>query len=388
MIPKPYIDQAGAHIPEYEDIRQGMQAVYRDIYGSDLNLDPDTQDGQLIAVLSLAMYDQNVFSLACFQSYRPDQAQGEGLSSLVKINGIRRRVPSRSTVDVVIGGQAGTIIRQGQVRDAANQLWDLPDELVIPVTGQITATARARELGAVTAPAGTVRTIATPTRGWQTANNPAAATLGSSIESDAELRVRQARSTALPALTMLEAVVAAVSDLPGVTSVSAQENDTNAVDANGLPEHSFALVVRGGDATQIARTIANKKGPGPDTAGNVAIAVQDAFGITKITRFYRPVETPISVSITIQPKPGYSTVIGQEIKQAIADHINALLDGDDVEYARLWVPANLGKLNGPYTIKSLLLARSGQTLAAADVLIPFNATASATVDSVNLIVNP
>ncbi len=226
--------------------------------------------------------------------------------------------------------------------------------------------------------------IATPTRGWQSVRNPLAAVPGARVETDPELRARQRRSTSLPALTALEALVAAVSDLPGVTSVSAQENDTGTTDANGLPPHSFGLVVRGGDAEQIATTIANKKGPGPTTAGTARRDVVDAFGLTKTIRFYRPFETSIAVDITIQPKAGYNTAIGEEIKQALADHINALLDGDDVEYSRLWVPANLGKLNGPYSVKSLTVGKATQIMGTADVPIEFNAKAVATVDAIKL----
>ncbi len=388
MIPVPHFDAAGPHIPEYESIRAGMVDVFRGIYGTDLYVEPDSQDGQLIAVLSRAIYDTNVFALACVQSYRPGQAQGEALSSLVKNNGISRRVPSRGVVDVVIGGQAGTVIRRGTVRGADQRLWDLPDEVVIPVSGQIAVTATARDLGAVQAPAGTLRTIATPTRGWQTVNNPLAATPGAAVETDGELRARRERSTTIRATTLLEAMVASVGNLPGVTSVSALENDTDQTDANGLSPHSFALVVAGGDAQRIGETIANSKGPGPNTAGTTLVVVRDAFNLTRNIRFYRPTTIPVSVSLTIQPKPGYTTNIGAEIRAAIAEHINDLRDGDDVEYARLWVPANLGQSGGLYAIRAMTVARTGQALAAADVPIPFHSKATCTVDAVQLIVQP
>lgn len=387
MIPKPYIDAAGMHVPEYESIRLGMSDAFRAIYGQDINLDPDTQDGQLIGVLSLALYDYGVSALAAFQSFRPDQSQGEGLSALVKINGIRRRIPTRSTVDLLLVGQAGTVIRRGQARDAANRLWDLPDEVVIPPAGQVVATATARDLGAIDAPPGTVTTVATPTRGWQTVTNPTAATAGAGVESDPELRARQAQNTALPGVTMLQSIVSAVSNLPGVTAVSAQENNTGETDAQGLPPHSFAVVVRGGDADAIARTIAAKKGPGPATFGNTTRTVVDPFGVTRAINFYRPMNVNIRLSITIQPRPGYTSDIGAEIKRAIADHINALKDGEDVEYGRLFVPATLGQLSGPYAVKSLTVARTGQALAAADVPIAFMQTPVTTLEQIELIVN-
>ncbi|WP_204312555.1 baseplate J/gp47 family protein, partial [Escherichia coli] len=80
----------------------------------------------------------------------------------------------------------------------------------IPPAGQITVTATCQTLGAVAAPSGAIDTIATPTLGWQSVGNPIAAAVGLPIETDRQLRQRQALSTALPAQTILEALVGAL----------------------------------------------------------------------------------------------------------------------------------------------------------------------------------
>ncbi|MGC8170052.1 baseplate J/gp47 family protein, partial [Salmonella enterica] len=76
-----------------------------------------------------------------------------------------------------------------------NNIWNLPASVTIPPSGLITVTATCAAIGAVSAPAGTITTINTPTRGWQSVTNPADAVPGAEVESDAALRSRQKIST-------------------------------------------------------------------------------------------------------------------------------------------------------------------------------------------------
>lgn len=76
----------------------------------------------------------------------------------------------------------------------------LPASVVVGVDGTVMATATCSVSGAVAALAGTITEINTPTRGWVSVTNPAAATVGSPAETDAELRIRQSQSVALPSI--------------------------------------------------------------------------------------------------------------------------------------------------------------------------------------------
>ncbi|WP_414756786.1 hypothetical protein, partial [Anabaena sp. CCY 9910] len=70
--------------------------------------------------------------------------------SNVKINGIARAAASFSSCDVDIVGQAGAIITDGVVQDAQLQnRWNLPASVTIPLSGQITVTARCATIGSI-----------------------------------------------------------------------------------------------------------------------------------------------------------------------------------------------------------------------------------------------
>lgn len=370
----PTISATGISAPTYAEVLAYLQQQFRSIYGDDIYLESDSQDGQFLAVIAAAINDGNAATVAAYNAFSPLTAQGAGLSKNVKINGIARAVATNSSVDLVLVGQAGTTITNGQARDEANNLWALPASVTIPPAGEITVTANCTVVGDINAAPGAINQIATPTRGWQSVTNPAAATAGAPVETDAALRARQATSVALPSRTVLEGTVGAVANLEGVTRYRAFENDTGTTDANGLPGHSIALVVEGGDAAAIAQAIAAKKTPGTGTYGTTSQVVTDLYGVSRVIRFYRPTEDTAHVKINLTALAGYNTSIGQAIQQAVADYINSLAIGGTIYLWRLAVPANLGGDSRSLTfdINSILIGLNAGTPAAADIVLPFN----------------
>ncbi|MDI8465240.1 baseplate J/gp47 family protein, partial [Salmonella enterica subsp. enterica serovar Lubbock] len=191
----------GISAPDYQTILDTLTSYFQQIYGSDAYLEPDSKDGQMVALVALAIHDANNTAIAVYNCFSPATGYGAALTSNVKINGIARKGATNSTVDLLFTGTAGTIITNGTVKDTNNVIWRLPDSVVIGVDGTVTATAICSKGGAVAAPAGTITTINTPTRGWTSVTNPAAATVGAPAETDAELRIRQGQSVAIPSIT-------------------------------------------------------------------------------------------------------------------------------------------------------------------------------------------
>jgi len=187
------VDARGISAPDYQTILSTLTAFFRQIYGEDAYLEPDSKDGQWIAVIALAIHDANNMAIAVFNSFSPATAQGRALENNVKINGITKNAASQSTADVVITGQVGTQITNGVVRDTNGISWSLPSSVVIGSSGQVTVTATCQVIGAVIALPGELSVIGSPTRGWQAVTNPQAASPGQPVESDAELRIRQSR---------------------------------------------------------------------------------------------------------------------------------------------------------------------------------------------------
>ena len=381
------IDETGIHKPDYEEARTYFVEAFQGIFGQDIYVDPDSQDGQHLAILSSAVNDANAMAVEVYNSFSPSSGRGAGLSSTVKINGIRRRVASFSTVDLLITGQAGTTIADGVATDSNGNRWALPASVTIPPDGDIVVTSTAKSLGAIAAAANTITTIGTPTRGWQTVTNPAVATPGAPVENDAQLRIRQSVSTAIPSLTVFEGTMGAVASIVGVSRYRGYENDADATDSDGIPGHTISLVVDGGDAQAIGEAIAAKKSPGTGTFGTTSVDVIDEYGVTRAIKFFRPTSVAIKAEITLTPRQGYSAAIAAQIKQSVVDYINAIRIGDDVVRSKLYLPANLfgGAGSQSFDIGNLQIAKLADPLGNSDIVIAFNQAAAASIANITIV---
>lgn len=383
-----YIDETGYHFADYPTILSWLQGKYREIYGQDVYIEPDSQDGQWISVQAKYLYDTAALGASIFNSFSPSTAQGVGLARNVKINGLTKRSATLSTVDLTCVGTAGTVLGVAGAPaiaiDTLEQKWNIPVGTTIPGGGSIIVTAEAQESGAVQAVIGSVNRIFTPTRGWQSVTNATAATAGVPVETDAELRARQAISTANPSNTVLEGTAGAVANLAGVTAVRPYENDTSATDGNGIPEHSISMVVIGGDVTEICTTILTHKTPGCGTFGDTSEVVFDSKGMPTNISFERPADIPIEVEVVISVNAGYTSDYATLIAEAVANTVNEFGIGNDVLYTRLFIPAYLQGTPafGTFDVVSIKISRDGDPVAASNVDILWNerATCDALID--------
>lgn len=384
------VTASGISAPDYQTILSTITEYFQQIYGTDAYLEPDSKDGQMVALVALAVHDANNTAIQVYSSFSPSSGMTDALTRNVKINGIARKAATNSTVDVTLTGTAGTTITNGSVKDANGIIWNLPASLTIDVGGSVTVTATCANSGAVAAVAGSITKINTPTRGWTAVSNANAATVGSAAETDAQLRVRQSQSVAIPALTPFDAVDGAIANVAGVTRHKLYENDSGAVNSDGIPAHSIAAIVDGGDVTEIAQTIRGKKGQGVATFGSTTVTVPDKYDNPHAISFSRSTDVPIYVAITLKVFTGYTTQIGEQIKQAIADYINSLTIGDDVLLSRIYSPANLGVVSGGnakyYDINALTIGKSAGSQAAANIVIAFNESASCSTANIALTV--
>jgi uncharacterized phage protein gp47/JayE len=386
----PQITASGISSPTYSEILEQLQNDAKAIFGNDIYLGADSQDGQLLAIFASALHDTAQNTVAGFNGFRPDFSTGAGLSSLVGHTGVTRRVASASQAVVTITGQAGTIITNGQVGDGS-QAWALPASVVIPASGNVAVTATCTSLGDVRALPGTITKILTPSLGWQSAANLVAATPGAPVESDAELRARRSVSVALPSVTTLAGVRAGILALPGVSACAAYENDTGVVDSRGIPEHSISMVVTGGNSANIAETISRRKCTGTGTFGAVTISVTNNVGITQPISYYTPAPKQVYLEVRIRALAGYSSASATLSQSAILNYITGLLAGDPLFISRLYLPAQLFGANGSETFEliSILASTSpGGPFLANDIPVQFFEECTSSLAGINMILVP
>lgn len=380
------ITSTGISAPTYAQILQSLKESFQAIYGSDVYVEADSQDGQWLATIASAIDDNNQAMINTYNAFSPTYAQGVGLSSTVKINGIQRESPSFSTAVGNVVGVAGSVITNGVVIDNNNNKWNLPASVVIPGGGTIAVTVTAQQPGSIVALTGTINRVGTPQKGWQSFLSTADATRGNPIETDATLRKRQTTAASLPSNSPLGGVLAALQNLPGVTRVLVYENATGAPDANGIPARSISVIIEGGDVALIAQTIGQKKTPGVATYGNTAQNYIDPItGIVYVIQFYVLASQASSVQITVQAMSGWNASILAKIQNSVSDYINSIQIGSPVQISRLWGPAYLNGSPDAKTYEITILQLDG---AGIDVPVPFNKVASCDPSNVVITVLP
>lgn len=376
------ITAAGISAPPYSDILASLQASVKAIFGSAAYISPDSQDGQMIAIIAAAINDMNNNAIAQFSQLSPTFAQGAGLSALVKLNGIRRKTATFSQANGNVSGTAGTVIPAGVVADTNGQKWNLPPNVVIPGGGVIAVTVTAQNAGNIVAPVGIINKILTPVLGWQAFVSTADALPGLPIETDAALRQRQAISVATPSKTSLASLIAQLAAIPGVTRVAIYENTGGAPDGNGLPAKSISVVIEGGALATIGQTIGQGKAPGAATFGTTVQNYLDPnTGINYAINFYVLAYTAILVTVNGVALNGWSPNNAADIQAAVAAFVNSIGIGLPVVFSRLNAPAYLNGIAEGLTYRITSITLNG---AGIDVPVPFNKAAKMAVADVTV----
>lgn len=391
----PYIDETGIHIPNYIDLRDQLIEEMKQIFGQDIYIENDSADYQMISILAKKIFDSYSMGMLAYNNRTPNTAIGTGLDNNVAFADIQRKSSTYSSVQLIITGANGTSLKGCYVLDENDNRWNIPDT-VIPETGMITVDAICDISGNISALPNTVNRIGTPLFGWYSVNNNNAATPGTDVETDAELRGRFSLAIRSPSLTVFESLSAVISALEGVSRISGFENDTSAESTGteppnipaGLPPHSVTFIVEGGEDDQVAKAIYLKKTPGCYTNGTTAVQIVSEMGNIITIRFYRPTYVEVFAQIKVTKLPYWNDRYSDEIKNAIYDYIKGLEISDNVYNSMIWFVANSVMsdfANPAFVIKEVLLGKEEGSLTNSDVEVNFNEAAETSVSNITVV---
>ena len=142
-------------------------------------------------------------------------------------------------------------------------------------------------------------------------------------EDDAAARKRIPNALAARGAGSIDAITAAVKSCQWVRDAKVYENDTDSTDANGIPAHSLAAVIYGGDAQAVARAIYETKAPGVGTYGSSYEDFQDESGNTHRIHYSRTETRRIFAYMTIRRLPGCDeAAVTEAVTAAVNDYIN------------------------------------------------------------------
>lgn len=315
------IDATGIQIPTSAETLAnflngtgGLPGMYA-IYGPGINVNPNSPDGQMLNILALAITDAYQFLAQIYDSFDPNQAVGVQLDQRCAINGVIRQAGTNTQVNVLVTvTQALTLTGLDAapspaftVADTAGNQYVLQNSHVFSGAGSASLAFQAVALGPVAALANTLTTAVTVQLGVASVNNPAGPTsLGVAEETDSALRLRRAQSTALPSQSFVDGIIAGVLNVPDVTGVKVQNNNTTGT-VGGTPANSIWVVVAGGVNAAIAQVIYSKMSAGCGMRGSVTVDITQLDGNTFAVNFDRPTAENLYISFSVTAINGSPT---------------------------------------------------------------------------------
>lgn len=301
------IDGAGIHTESYAETVAALKAAFKAIYGEDLNLDSNAPDGNFINILALIKQDFLALTTQDYNSKDPDQAVGASLDALCAFCGIYRKggTYTKVTVQVTVDRTTelvglDTSANPYTVADQNGNQFQLIEGEAALTAGTHNLNFRAKNIGAVQVQANTITTAVSIVIGVTALNNPAAPyEQGVDQETDAQLRVRRQKSTAMPAQGFLESLRAGLLALDGVTSCLVFENNTSEADVNGVPSHAIWVIVDGGTDADIAETIYKYRNAGAGMKGNEIVQITQVDNSVFPIYFDRAAESDLFIRFEI-----------------------------------------------------------------------------------------
>lgn len=187
--------------------------------------------------------------------------------------------------------------------------------------------------GDIVIPNGVITKIVKTVAGLDSVVNVGDYIAGQLIETDEEYRKSYTNKIYNRSSAMLESIRSAIlQNVQGVLSVADYENYTDVTDDAGRPPHSIEVVVDGGDATEIAQQILNKKAGGIQTYGNVSVTLYGVYGEEIPIHFNRPtyVKVWFKVGVTLSTTTNPPTNYAELLEEQIIAKMDALEAGDSV----------------------------------------------------------
>ena len=375
-----YLDSTGLHTDTYETIREELVDAIHAAISPVLDLSEESPDGSLLSIL--AGRESAIVELAeeIYAGGYPSTADGFQLDLIAALTGCYRQSATKSSLDSTeadVELSAGATLPAGSVAHVAG----IPTDRFVTtvavtnpagVAAWIPCAFEAEDTGPTQCLSGALSTIAEPVVGWLDVRSTADATLGSDEETSSEYRLRRVTELAQGGASTAVAVLADLSALTGMISVTVLENDGDHIDSDGVPGHSIAPIVYDGTEPPAAAVVTDAviaaailgglesgKSAGIRSWGSTVADVEDSQGESHEIGFTRADILDLYVDVDLSTTGDYDEDLypagaGLEaaVKAALASWGDSDLGlGSDVIYLRL-VAVVLG-VDGVYDVTAL-----------------------------------
>lgn len=336
-----YLDASGYTAPRAADFRTLIRADVEASWGVAIDWATDTFLSSLVDAIATRLGTLGEASQAVYDALSVANATGQQLDNLCLIVGISREAATYSQATLSLVGTAAAVIPAGLIVQGGGTdgraRWISADNVTLSGGGTGSGVVVAETAGAVQADAGTLTLIATPTAGLASVTNAAPASVGTDVESDADLRRRRQASLQQQGAHSLNAIRAELLALDGITAAGCIDNptsDTATVQGVSLLPWSVAAVVlpsslTDAQKTALATSLYAQIPAGIYASGNQSATVYGADGYARTIRWYYGANVAVNVSAVLNLETGYELAdVQDEVEALIASYFEGLTLGD------------------------------------------------------------
>lgn len=328
----------GFEIRRLETIVLAIRARLAASLGANINTGADSVFGQIIGAVapSLALIWEGFGSL--YQALNPDQAVGDQLDNIARLNGLTRLGPTRATGTITIAATNGTVIPIGSraLNPTTQVTVETTEQVIVGVSGVASIAVRAVEAGVVTSATNGVTICVTPVAGWSAISSSSALTGGRFREDDADLRTRIAQSSNVVA-SVDGAIRTALLAITSVESALVISNRALTPDGIGTPGKSVRIVIAPNLSTQadveaeIANALFSRQPAGIQTVGIGAnsrtATVIDQQGFVQTVQWEYPTVVPIEYITTLLVDLSIGPLTSAEAEALALEALQVFTDG-------------------------------------------------------------
>ncbi|WP_290371936.1 baseplate J/gp47 family protein [uncultured Parasutterella sp.] len=354
----------GVELPSTQEIREDLGAKIQQAFQTSpteplLNIEPSSPMGQVLDLIVSEIEAKNSEIVFLANMANPDTATGKYLDALAALYGLERKISEPTVVNCILSGLRGTFIPYGAIaQDALGNQYRHSNAggALIDDTGSVVSAFTAINHGPIEVAAGSVNRIVTTIAGWDSITNPTAGVIGRDEETDAELRNRMIESYAVNATGYVEAIEANLAALEGVLDVRVLENPTNSEITQygvSIEPHSILIAIVGGEDSEIARTIYQRKDAGCGTTGNYEVQFVDEqyYNATYNYKIVRPENRALKISVsffgTNMNETEKKNVIQSIIQDVLGQGANDRVSLASTIYASRFYPAIQSQTTAP-----------------------------------------
>lgn len=327
MIPGIEITDVGLVAPPREDITAALWDMMREAFGSNLNEDPRTPQGQFVTSMTAALQYRYDEQIELGNNFDPRYAAGQFQEALGAVYFLRRKQAVSSVAQLEFIGVNGTVVPAGFiVMDDAGREWRLSGDYTV---GDGLAEAVCVITGPVQAAPDTITQIKEALPGLDRVSNPAAAAVGHDVEDRYSFERRRYESVAANSWGLNASVRGAVDNLTGVIDTYVIDNPTDnsiTVGNTSYPmiRNSLLVSVVGGDDYEIAEQVLHKGGTGCAFVGNTEVLYTDeeTGNLTHpeyLVRFLRPSMITVQFRLIVMDRNAVSYQLAESVKNHIAE---------------------------------------------------------------------